>query len=222
MGVMMANRETQSTAALRHFKEDLAVLLVSGVFVILSATLDWTVIERFQLRFVLFLLLLLFVVRPVTVLVSLLFSKMPWRERLFIAWIAPRGIVAVAITGLFALRLEERGMRDADTLVPLAFAVVAITIFAHGFSATWVAKRLGIDKGEGRAVLLVGANGFTIALALALKALGIAVTIADTAKFALRGARKRELDVYGGDILDENRSGGARSYAVPASDRRDA
>src|SRR3546814_3867343 len=85
------------STALRRFKEDLAVLLISGVFIILSATLDYEVIQHFRLRYVLFLVLLLFVIRPVTVLASLIFSKVPWRERLFIAWIAPRGIVAVEI-----------------------------------------------------------------------------------------------------------------------------
>jgi NhaP-type Na+/H+ or K+/H+ antiporter len=203
MGVVMANRQTQSTAALKHFKEDLAVLLISGVFIILSATLQWNVVERFQARFLVFLFLLLFVVRPATVLASLAFSAMPWRERLFVAWIAPRGVVAIAVTSLFALRLDDFGMKDADALVPLVFGVVVATIFAHGFSAAWVAKRLGIDKGKGTGVLLVGANAFTTALGVALQGLGLAVTVADTAKFALRGARKKELEVYRGDILDE-------------------
>src|SRR3546814_13310407 len=86
---------------------DLAVLLISGVFIILSATLDYEVIQHFRLRYVLFLVLLLFVIRPVTVLASMILSKVPWRERLFIAWIAPRGIVAVAVTGMFSLRLAD-------------------------------------------------------------------------------------------------------------------
>lgn len=203
MGVVMANRPTQSTAALRHFKEDLAVLLISGVFVILSATLQWDVLARFQARFVIFLVLLLFVVRPLTVLASLSFSSMPWRERLFVAWIAPRGVVCIAVTGLFALRLEDFGMKDADALVPLSFGVVVATIFAHGFSASLVARLLGIDKGKGQGVLLVGANAFTTALGVALRDLGLKVTVADTAKFALRAVRKKELDVHRGDILDE-------------------
>ena len=203
MGVVMGNRQTQSTAALKHFKEDLAVLLISGVFIILSATLEWSVIERFQARFLIFLILLLFVVRPATVLVSLAFSGMPWRERLFVAWIAPRGVVAIAVTSLFALRLEDFGMKDADALVPLVFGVVVATIFAHGFSAGWVARRLGIDKGKGEGVLLVGANAFTTALGSALQAMGLTVMIADTAKFALRAARKQSLAVHQGDILDE-------------------
>src|SRR3546814_11491022 len=101
MGVVMANRPMYSSTALRRFKEDLAVLLISGVFIILSATLDYEVIQHFRLRYVLFLVLLLFVIRPVTVLASLIFSQVPWRARLFRAWLSPRGIVAGAVTGLF-------------------------------------------------------------------------------------------------------------------------
>ncbi len=203
MGVVLANRPTFSTTALRRFKEDLAVLLISGVFVILSATIDWETMQAFRLRFVVFLVLLLFAVRPLTVLVSLAFSSVPWRERLFIAWIAPRGIVAVAITGLFSLRLSEYGVADAEALVPLAFAVVIVTIVAHGFSARWWARRLDIDQGEGRGVLMVGANGFTVGFGKLLNTLDVPVLIADPSKFALRTARREGLEVYQGDVVDE-------------------
>ena len=203
MGVVMGNRKIYSFESLRRFKEDLGVLLVSGVFILLAATLDWETMRAFEARFIIFLLLLLFVVRPLTVLASLAFSAVPWNERLFIAWIAPRGIVAVAITGLFALRLGEFGIEDADALVPLSFGVVIATIFAHGFSAGWVARRLGLDKGPGRRVLLVGANPWTLRLGTLLKTLGIGVTIADASRIALERARAQGLETYAGDILDE-------------------
>ena len=179
------------------------MLLVSGVFIILPATLDWETIRAFEARFIIFLLLLLFVVRPLTVLVSLFLSKVPWKERLFIAWIAPRGVVAVAITGLFALRLTENGVTDADALIPLSFGVVVATIFAHGFTAQRLSERLGLDKGPGRGILLIGANSWTIEFGALLKSLDLPVTVADSSKLALRAARKRELEIYRGDILDE-------------------
>jgi hypothetical protein len=203
MGVVMANRHVYSSRALHRFKEDLSVLLISGVFILLSAQLDWATVQKLQIQFILFLLLLLFVVRPVTVLISLLLSSVPWRERLFIAWIAPRGIVAVAITGLFASRLINSGYADAEALVPLSFAVVIVTIFAHGFSAKWVAARLGIDEGKGEGILLVGANRWTIEFAVFLKSLDLPILVADTSRFALRRARQLSLDTYQGDILEE-------------------
>ena len=203
MGVVMANRETDSSRILMRFKEDLTVLLVSGVFIILSATLDWEVVQNFQFRFFFFLLLLLFVVRPLTIMTALLFTRIPFRERLFIAWIAPRGIVAVAVTGLFALRLSDYDVPGAEALVPLGFGVVIATIFAHGFTAARFARWLGLDRGKGNGVLLVGANSWTIAFAEFVKEQGSDVLIADESKFALRRARRADLPVYQGDILDE-------------------
>ncbi|OAO04115.1 cation:proton antiporter [Parasphingorhabdus sp.] len=203
MGVVMANRQIYSSQALYRFKEDLSVILISGVFIILSATLDWETVQQFRPQFIIFLLLLLFFVRPVSVLVALLFSSVPWRERLFIAWIAPRGIVAVAITGLFAIRLVDYGLPGAEALVPLSFAVVIATIFAHGFSAAWVAERLGIAEGKGEGVLIAGANRWSIALGKTLKSLDIEVMITDDSKFALRRAHKEGLNIHQGDILDE-------------------
>ncbi len=202
MGVVMANRPTYSSRALRRFKEDLAVLLISGVFILLSATLDWETIQKFQWRFLLFLFMLLFLVRPITVIISLMFTKVPWQERLFIGWIAPRGIVAIAVTSLFALRLVELGYEGADALVPLVFGVVIATIIAHGFSASWVAKRLGIDKGKGEDIMLIGANCWTIALGEFLTKIGLNVTVTDMSKYALRDAHKANLTTQNGDITE--------------------
>ncbi|MXP10267.1 cation:proton antiporter [Pseudoblastomonas halimionae] len=204
MGMVMANKPTFSTQALRRFKEDLVVLLISGVFIIMSATLNWDVVSRVQWEFLVFLALLMFVARPATVLLALLFSDVPWRERLFIAWIAPRGIVAVAITGLFAIRLEQRGVEGAELLVPLAFATAIATIVAHGFTAKWWAHRLGIDQGRAEGLMLVGVNGFSLALAKALKAQDIKVEVVDSSKFALRAAKKLEVPTHHGDMLDDD------------------
>lgn len=203
MGMVLGNRPIYSSQALYRFKEDLAVILISGVFIILSATLDWETVQEFRPQFLIFLILLLFVVRPVSVLTALLFTSIPWRERLFIAWIAPRGIVAVAITGLFAIRLVDHGLEGAEALVPLSFAVVIATIFAHGFSAGWVADRLGINEGKGDGVLIVGATRWSVALGNILRSLKLNVTIADTSQFALRRAKEAKLNVHHGDILDE-------------------
>ncbi|MEE9434684.1 MAG: sodium:proton antiporter [Sphingorhabdus sp.] len=203
MGLVMANRPMFSSKTLRRFKEDLTVLLISGVFILLAATLDWETMQKFQGRFLIFLLLLLFVVRPITVLVSLLFTKIPWKERLFIAWIAPRGIVAIAVTSLFAIRLGDLGYEGADALVPLVFAVVIVTIIAHGFSAGIVAKWLDIDQGPGRSILIVGSNRWSVALASMLKKLGLEVTVADQSRAALRFAKRAQLPTHFGDVAEE-------------------
>ena len=203
MGVVLANQPLFAWTALRRFKEDLAVLLISGLFILLPATLTWEVIRQFEARFLVFLGLILFVARPLTVLASLALSPVPWRERLFIAWIAPRGIVAVAVTGLFAIRLEGAGIPDANALIPLSFGVVIATIVAHGFTAKWVARLLKIEKSGGLSVLLVGANAFTIEFGSFLQTLEIPTTITSENKLALRTAVKRGIGTYRGNILDE-------------------
>lgn len=203
MGIALGNMRLASARAFLPFKENITILLVSGVFVLLSASLNLEVLRQFEWRFILFVLAILFLVRPATVLLSCAFSRIPFKEQLFLAWIAPRGIVAVAISGLFALRLDQLGYNDGGLLVALSFAVVAATILAHGFTIGPVAKLLGL-KGVGRhGVLIVGATPWSLSLADALKALEIPVTVADTSWQRLAGARERDIPVYHGEILAE-------------------
>lgn len=198
MGVALANMKLASFRDFRHFKENITVLLVSGVFVMLSASLNLEVLRQFEWRFIAFLIVLLFVVRPATVLLSLAFSPVPMCEQLFIGWIAPRGIVAVAISGLFALRLDELGYADGSTLVSLSFAVVIATIVAHSFTAKLAARWLGVTGPSGKGVLIVGTTPWSLSLAQLLTSLKIPVLIADTSWQRLAAARQMGMPVFHG------------------------
>jgi hypothetical protein len=202
MGVAVSNMRLASFRDVRPFKENISVLLVSGVFILLSASLNLEVLRQFEWRFVGLILALLFVVRPVSVLVSLAFSSIPWRERLFIAWIAPRGIVAVAISGVFALRLGDLGYSDGGTLVAISFAIAAATIAAHGFTALRFARRLGLS-GPKLDVLIVGATPWSLSLAEQLRQLDVPVILADTSWHRLTPARRAGLPHFHGEILAE-------------------
>jgi len=208
MGIALANMRLASLRDFVAFKENMTIILVSGVFVLLSASLDLSVLRRFEWRFGLFLLALLFVVRPLTVFISLAVSRVPWRERLFVGWIAPRGIVAVAIAGLFALRLGEIGYGDGSVLVTLSFAVVAATIVAHGFSIGPVARLLGLTATGAKGLLIVGATGWSLGLARALRTIGVPVTVNDTSWQRLALARAEDIPSYHGEILSEAREEG--------------
>ncbi len=203
MGVALANMRMAGLRNIRPFKENVTVLLISGVFVLMSASLNFAVLARFEWRFVGFLVALLLLVRPVTVLLSLAFSSVPWRERIFIAWIAPRGIVAVAISGLFALRLDELGYGDGDTLVSLSFAVVVATIIAHGFSMKPVARWLKVTGPGDRGLLIVGSTAWSLALAKLLRELDVPVTISDTSWRRLSTVRQAGIAFYHGEVLSE-------------------
>ena len=203
MGVALANMRLASLRDFLAFKENMTIILVSGVFVLLSASLDLAVLRQFEWRFGLFLVALLLFVRPATVFASLAFSRIPWRERLFIGWIAPRGIVAVAMSGLFALRLDELGYGDGGTLVALSFAVVVATIIAHGFSIARVARWLGLTVPGGQGLLVVGATRWSLSFARALRSLDVHVVVSDTSWQRLAPARAAGIPSYHGEILAE-------------------
>lgn len=203
MGIALANMNVSSLRSIHPFKQNIAVILVSGIFILLSASLDIAELKPLNWYIAGFLFALLFFVRPATILLSLAFSTVPWNERLFLAWIAPRGIVLVAISGLFALRLTELGYADGNILIGLSFAVVVATIMAHGFTIDLVARWLKI-KGDTRpGLLIVGSTPWSIQLAEHMQSLKTPVMIVDPSWQRLAPARKKALPFYHGEILNE-------------------
>jgi len=202
MGIALANMNVSSLRSIHPFKQNIAVLLISGIFILLSASLEFEELAYLNWNFGLFLLALLFLVRPATILLSLLGSSVPWNERLFLAWIAPRGIVLVAISGLFALRLEDIGY-DGTALIGLSFAVVVATIVAHGFTIDLVARLLNLKGSNRPGILIVGSTPWTISLALMMQELKAPVMVVDASWQRLALARQKGLPFYHGEILNE-------------------
>jgi NhaP-type Na+/H+ or K+/H+ antiporter len=207
MGISLANLEVTSLRSIHPFKQNVSLILVSGIFVLLSASLEVEALRMFEWRFGLFLLAVLFLLRPATVLISLMLSRVPWNERLFLAWIAPRGIVMVAVSGLFALRLEELGYGDGLILIGLSFGVVVATVIAHGFTIDPVARLLGVRRDARPGLLIVGATSWAIALARQMHELEVPVTVADTSWERLAAVRRHGLQMYHGEILNEATEG---------------
>lgn len=203
MGVTMANSKIASINELRLFKENIAVILVSGVFIILTANLTYETILALGWADLLFILAMLFVVRPLTVLISTIGAGLPWKERLLVGWIAPRGIVAVAVSSFFGAALLEAGFDDGGKLIPLAFAMVFATVIAHGFTIGPLAKALGLAATERPGVLIAGASPWSIALAAKIKEMGIPVMVADASWRRLKPARLANVPTYYGEILSE-------------------
>ena len=204
MGVAMANTKFAAMQEMRRFKENIAVLLVSGIFVVLTATLTLDVLKSFDLRVLGFVLAMMFIVRPAAVFISTIWSGLSWRETLLVSWIAPRGIVAVAVAGLFATELQLIGREDGAIFIPLAFALVFATVISAGFTITPLSKLLGLAKDKNEGVMIVGANPWSLGLAKALKDMEIPVLVADTNWRRLRGARLEGLAVFYGEVLSEN------------------
>ncbi len=203
LGVTLANSRLASIDELRRFKENLTILLVSGVFVVLSASLPRDVILSADWRMAAFVGAIVFVVRPLTIWLSTVGSGLSWQERTLIGWIAPRGIVAVAVSGLFGPALVNLGYEDAAMLVPLTFAIVFATVIAHGFTIGWLSRRLGLSATGKPGIILVGASPWSMGLATALTDLEIPATVVDTNWHRLREMRLAGLSTYYGEVLSE-------------------
>lgn len=203
MGIVIANANLPSYVELRRFKEHATVLLVSGVFILLAASLDFAALGQLTWRAVIFVLAVILLARPITVFVSLLGSGLPWREQVLVAFTGPRGVVLVAVAGLFGERLAALGLPDANLIAPLAFALVAVTVVLHGFTLAPFARFLGLTASGTPGVLIVGGSPWTTAFASALQSVDVPVLMTDPNYGNLRAARAAGLETFSGDILSE-------------------
>lgn len=203
MGMVMGNMSIAGMAELRRFKEYVTVLLVSIVFIVLTADLDPQVLRHLDWHAAALVAVVLFVARPAAVFLSTMFTDMNWRDRLLVGWIAPRGIVAAAVAGVFAPTLIEAGYTGAQQLLPLIFAVVFSTVVLHGFSLGRLSRWLRLSA-EPNGVLIVGASPWTTELARALaNELHVQVLLVDSSWHRLRTARLAGVRVLYGEVLSE-------------------
>ncbi|GAB5460408.1 cation:proton antiporter [Hoeflea alexandrii] len=203
MGVVLANSRIASLTDMRRFKETITTLLVSGVFIILTASLSLDEIRSLDWRAALFVAALLVVIRPVAIMLATIGSGATFQERLLSAWIAPRGVVAVAVSGLFGTLLADVGIEDAGRMVAFTFAVVVTTIVLHGFTLAPLASFLGLKKASKPGILIVGGSRWSTALAVKLKEADVPVMLADQNWNHLAEARLANIPVYFGEVLSE-------------------
>ena len=203
MGLWIANARLPSFTELYRFKEHATVLLVSGVFILLAANMSFERLALLDWRAAAFVAAVILVARPLPVLAALLGTGLPWRERLLVAFTGPRGVVLVAVAGLFGERLAALGVADAERIPALAFVLVLATVVLHGFTLAPVARALGLSAGATPGVIIVGGSRWAVALAQALEKMGLEVIVADPNHGRLRAARAAGLEVFSGDILGE-------------------
>ncbi|MGR3572087.1 cation:proton antiporter [Brevirhabdus sp.] len=203
MGVVIANANLPSYEELRRFKEHATVLLVSGVFILLAASLDFATLGTLNWRAALFVAVVILLARPATVLLSLVGSGIPYREQILVALTGPRGVVLVAVAGLFGERLMALGIADGALIAPLAFVLVAVTVVLHGFSLHPFARLMGLTASAEPGVLLVGGSRWTTALGELLLKAEVPVLVTDPNHAHLRGPRRAGLRTFYGDVLSK-------------------
>lgn len=201
MGVWLANTPGLHIRGLLDFKESLSILLISALFILLAARLDVEHLQAVGWPALVVMLGIQFIARPIKVALCTIGSNLNWRERVTLGWIGPRGIIAAAISAVFAQRLEAQGIPGADLLVPLSFVVICGTVVLQSLTARPLAKALGVTEPEPEGVLIVGANAFSIELARVLKEAEFNVVVSHSNWDSLRSARMAGISTYYGSPM---------------------
>jgi len=200
MGLIMANQHAVFVRHIVQFKENLRVLLISTLFIVLAARIELQQMQMINWRDAVFVIVLIGVVRPLAVWVCTMRSKLSAKQRIFLALIAPRGIVAAAAATVFAMQLGQ----SAQQLVPTVFLVIFVTVAFSGLIAAPAARALKLVSANPQGILIVGAHEWARTLAAALKQQNIAVALVDTNLASVRAARNMDLEAHHGNILSEN------------------
>jgi len=199
MGVFVANQREVPLDTVLDFKETLSTLLLSGLFIILAARIETQYIHRILGYSIIFFLLIQFIIRPLAVFVCAWGSHLNWREKTFLSWIAPRGIVAAAITSLFALKLQEIGYPRAYLITPMVFLVIVYGVVFPSLTGRFIGKLLGVIEPDPNGVFIIGANKVCREIAKVLLQHDIPVTLASISWEHISTARLEGLATYYGN-----------------------
>lgn len=229
MGITLANQKTARIQHIVEFKESLRVLLLSALFILLAARVELSdLLINLNWDVMAFIGILIFVARPISVYLSTLRSDLNWREKLFLVWMAPRGVVAASISSIFAISLVQNGYPDAGRIIPIVLIIIISTVAIYGLSASWVAGKLGVAKPIPNGVLILGAHDWGIKIAKAIQSENRRVLVADNNWKNVFNARSENIDAYHGNILSEyaldeiNLDGIGRLFSLTPNDEVNA
>lgn len=207
MAVVMAGIVLKAAAVpderlLRRFKGQLTTLCVSVLFILLAADLSIASVIALGWGSVLTVLVLMLVVRPLSVALCTLKSDLNWRHKLFIAWVAPRGIVSASVASLFAILLTRAGINGGEAIKALVFLTILMTVFIQGLTARWVAKGLKITSSAATGAVIVGCNPLGRLIGCLFQEQGENVVLIDTDARACQQAKEDGLTVMQSSGLD--------------------
>jgi NhaP-type Na+/H+ or K+/H+ antiporter len=203
-GVVVGNLRSPAVRDLREFKDQLTVMLIGLLFVLLAADVRFEQVRALGWSGLTVVGVLIFVVRPIGVWLCTRDSDLQRNERLFLAWVAPRGIVAAAIASLVAADLERAGLEGGAELRALVFLTIAVTVTLAGLTAGLVGRLLGVRLGERDTVAILAAQTLGLALAEELRRGGVPVVFLDSNPEGVRRAEAAGFPVVYGDALQES------------------
>ena len=202
-GMVVGNRKTIVRRELMEFKEQMTVMLIGMLFILLAADVRLSAVQSLGSGGLYTVIILMFVIRPLNIIFGTINSNLKSKQKILLAWIAPRGIVAAAVASYFAIELEKNGM-DGSQLRAMVFLLIAATVLSAGLTGGFVAKLLGLKRQSDHGWVILGANAVGRELARALKKGGEDVVMIDANPSLCRLAEKEELKVIYGNALEES------------------
>lgn len=201
-GLVLGNMRTHALEEIIEFKEQLTALLIATLFVLLAADVRLADVQALGWEGVATVAALMLVVRPIVVFASTYKTDLTVNEKLFLSWLAPRGIVAAAVASLFALKLAAVGIPGGVQLKAMVFLVIASTVFVQGLSGGLVAKLLGVRQAGRTGYVFLGANRLAQVVAGILDEARVRVTLVDSNEDACRSAAANGFEVVHGNALE--------------------
>ena len=204
LGILMANQKQANLKHIIEFKENLGILLISTLFIILAARLKLENLADLGVHSLLFLIILIVVVRPASIFFSTIKSDLTWKEKVFLSMMAPRGIVAAAVTSIFAVKLiSEGGFEQARFMVPEIFSIIVGTVTFYGLLAVPLGKWLGLASPNPQGVIIAGSHSWAREIGSLLKSKGFDVLMVDTNRENINEARMSGINTIYGSIISD-------------------
>ena len=201
MGITMANMRNVRVKRILNFKENLSLVLISGVFILLAAQIELSNLKPLIVPAMILFAILQFIIRPLVVMVCTLGSSLTWRERFFLGWVFPRGIVGAAIAAIFAAKLDLLGAENSHELVLYTFLIIIMSVAWQTLTAKPLAKLLGLMKDTSTEVLIVGSNTLARDLAKCLMTLDFDVLMVDSDWEGIRTAKRQRISTLFGKVI---------------------
>lgn len=201
-GIVLNSSDLPDERLLKRFKGKLTILCVSILFILLAADLSLGSIVALGWGSVWTVLTLMFIVRPISVLICTINSDLNWQQKVFIAWISPRGIVSASVASLFAILLTQQGINGGDAIKALVFLTIMMTVFIQGLTARLLAQLLGITSSTATGAVIIGCTPLGHLIAKLFQLQGESVVLIDTDPEACQAAKAEGLTVFQSSGLD--------------------
>jgi NhaP-type Na+/H+ or K+/H+ antiporter len=204
MGMVLGNANAPYLKELLYFKESLSVLLISILFILLSANINMSDLYLlYTWKTAVLFAAVVFIIRPIGVFLSTQGSTLKRNEKLFISWVGPRGIVAAGIASLFGLKLSKAGVPGAEYITPLVFMIVLGTVLLNATTARLFAKMVGVFLTKSDGILIVGASKVSRLIGDYLESNGRHVVLIDSNQANISKAKELGLEAINTNIYSD-------------------